>query len=337
MTAADIARRLGVSDRTVRRHLAARPAPDLIQSRPLPPEQEKPVKKARPLDPHRHRRPVGLQGPHRGRRPRPPRSWRPDPRRPVPVPAGLRPLTRRSTRDDYPEHPRAREDQGAHVVSLDAAREAAPPRPGRAGDGGPGGPPPPAPPVPADGPDDDASADVPVLEGEVVRVDRPGDDRGDWLADLADRARQRRPVVHPALRSRQEALATAQVAGRALPARQSPTTRPGSRSTAGKLAVRTPRGFTRLAGGLARWAFDLEGHPVRVATVIKADPEAYLKLSRQRDARVRLRVPITALAAIAALVGLVLVLAAPGRREARRAGRGGGRVRHPRRARRTGR
>ena len=27
MTAADIARRLGVSDRTVRRHLAARPAP----------------------------------------------------------------------------------------------------------------------------------------------------------------------------------------------------------------------------------------------------------------------------------------------------------------------
>src|SRR6185437_8071573 len=54
-----------------------------------------------------------------------------------------------------------------------------------------------------------AAADVPVLEGTVVRVDQPGNDAGDWLAGLADRARERRPVIHPALRSRTEALTAA--------------------------------------------------------------------------------------------------------------------------------
>ena len=48
-----------------------------------------------------------------------------------------------------------------------------------------------------------------------------------------------------------------------------------------------------------------------MATVLRADPEAYLKLSRQRDARVRLRIPIAILAVLAALVAAVLALTAP--------------------------
>ena len=32
----------------------------------------------------------------------------------------------------------------------------------------------------------DIPPDGPVLEGNVVRVDQPGHDRPDWLADLAD-------------------------------------------------------------------------------------------------------------------------------------------------------
>ena len=77
--------------------------------------------------------------------------------------------------------------------------------------------------------------------------------------------------------------------------------------------MRAPRGFTRTASGLMRWAYDLEGVPVRMATVLKADPEAYLKLSRQRDSRVRLRVPIAILAGIAAVVAAILALTAPPR------------------------
>ena len=150
----------------------------------------------------------------------------------------------------------------------------------------------------------------PVLDGEVVRVDQPGPDRADWLADLAARTRDRRPIIHPALRSRAEAAATARwVAAHYRHVSLYHLVRVPKYS--GKLAVRAPRGFTRTVSGLMRWAYDLEGVPVRMATVLKADPEAYLKLSRQRDSRVRLRVPIAILAVLAALAAAVLALIAP--------------------------
>ena len=76
------------------------------------------------------------------------------------------------------------------------------PRPRPAPDATPGTGPDPRPDT---GPDDDG----PVLEGEVIRVDQPGPDRADWLADLAARTKDRRPIIHPALRSRAEAAATA--------------------------------------------------------------------------------------------------------------------------------
>ncbi|WP_203915530.1 cell division protein FtsK, partial [Rhizocola hellebori] len=58
----------------------------------------------------------------------------------------------------------------------------------------------------------------------------------------------------------------------------------------GKLALRSPRGLWRIVRGGFRWGFDLEGEPVRQAAVRREDAHEYLKLSAQRDNRVRLRV-----------------------------------------------
>ena len=139
----------------------------------------------------------------------------------------------------------------------------------------------------------------------MIRVDQPGSGPTDWLANLANQVRERRPIIHPALRSRREAVATVRwVAAHYRHVALYHLVRVPKYG--GKLAVRAPRGFTRTVSGLTRWAYDLEGVPVRMATVLKADPEAYLKMSRQRDSRVRLRVPIA-------------ILAGPGRPDRRRA------------------
>lgn len=155
-----------------------------------------------------------------------------------------------------------------------------------------------------------APADGPPLEGRIVPVDQPGDDRRDWRTDLEAKARNRQPIVPLWLRSRAEAIETlrwiglhyAHVAGYQL------TRAP---LYGGRLAVRAPRGLVRLVGGLVRWTFDLEGEPVRLATVAKADYEAYLKLSRQRDARVRLRVWVAGAALVTLLIAAIVVANQP--------------------------
>lgn len=58
---------------------------------------------------------------------------------------------------------------------------------------------------------------------------------------------------------------------------------------AGRLAFRAPAGLWRIIADGVRWLLDLEGEPVRQATVRREDAEDYLKLSRQRDRRVRWR------------------------------------------------
>ncbi|MEW9527292.1 cell division protein FtsK [Microbispora sp. NPDC049125] len=200
-----------------------------------------------------------------------------------------------------PEHPNPGGDdgRGADVVHLDTARAGRHPSPAST--------------LPAA---DEATtampatADAPPLDGRIVRVDQPGAERRDWLSELEDKARSRRPIVPLWLRSRTDALATlrwiarhsAYVAGFQL------TRAP---LYAGRLAVRSPRGFARVAGGFVKWVFDLEGEPVRLATVRKADPEAYLKVSRQRDARVRLRVPITLVVLVTLLIASIIVANAP--------------------------
>ena len=146
--------------------------------------------------------------------------------------------------------------------------------------------------------DDGDQAAGPVL------VDQPGRQRRPRLTADAVRASERRPIVPAWLRSRDELL----TASRWLAGHYAHT---GAYHTArlpkyaGRLAVRAPRGAVRVIAGTARWTSDAEGAPVRLATVQRADAETYLKLSRQRDARVRWRT-------ICAIGGMVLAIFALG-------------------------
>ncbi|WP_244893983.1 cell division protein FtsK [Planobispora rosea] len=180
---------------------------------------------------------------------------------------------------------------GAEVVSLEAARERRHPYP---------------PASEQDAPE----PEVPVLEGEVIRVDQPGEAERDWRSELADKNRTRRPIVPLWLRSRREAIETLKWAGE-YAAYLSGYQLARTPLYATRLTLRAPRGLARLVYGMVRWTFDLEGEPVRMATVVKADPESYLKLSRQRDSRVRLRVWVTGAALVTLLIAALIVSSAP--------------------------
>ncbi|OQD55259.1 cell division protein FtsK [Streptomyces phaeoluteigriseus] len=73
-----------------------------------------------------------------------------------------------------------------------------------------------------------------------------------------------------------------------------------------RLTLQAPSGAARFVGGTMRWVADREGEPVRLATVRREDAAEYLKLSRQRDGRVRLR---TLVAVLAMFTGLGAALA----------------------------
>ncbi|MEV6109638.1 cell division protein FtsK [Streptomyces sp. NPDC051940] len=66
-----------------------------------------------------------------------------------------------------------------------------------------------------------------------------------------------------------------------------------------------PRGAWRWSAAVGRWVFDAEGKGLRLAAVRDEDAGEYLRLSRQRNDRVRLRGII---AAIAGVVGLAAAL-----------------------------
>ncbi|MET7329475.1 cell division protein FtsK [Nonomuraea sp. NPDC005650] len=196
-----------------------------------------------------------------------------------------------------PDRSDADREQGkdADIVHLDAARAGRQPQ---------------KPEAVRSEPDTPAQADGPVLEGAVVRVDQPGPTGADWRTAFEAKARSRQPIIPLWLRSRSEAgdtlawisrhylhIAGYQVARLPL--------------YGGRLTARAPRGLLRLVGGSIKWTFDLEGEPVRVAAVQKEDPEAYLKLSRQRDRRVRLRVLISVVALITLAIAAIVVAAQP--------------------------
>ncbi|WP_256103720.1 cell division protein FtsK [Streptomyces sp. ODS05-4] len=73
-----------------------------------------------------------------------------------------------------------------------------------------------------------------------------------------------------------------------------------------RLATQAPAGAAKFTGNTLRWVTDREGEPVRLAAVRREDAAEYLRLSHQRDARVRLR---TLIAALATFVGLAVALA----------------------------
>ncbi|UUN28576.1 cell division protein FtsK [Streptomyces sp. FIT100] len=82
---------------------------------------------------------------------------------------------------------------------------------------------------------------------------------------------------------------------------------------AARLTLQAPTGAARVVGGTMRWVADREGEPVRLAAVRREDAADYLKLSRQRDGRVRLRTLITVLAMFVGLgAALAIYVLAPG-------------------------
>ncbi|MER7172638.1 cell division protein FtsK [Streptomyces mesophilus] len=81
---------------------------------------------------------------------------------------------------------------------------------------------------------------------------------------------------------------------------------------AGRLLARTPRGMGRSLRGWQRWVADIESAPLRHAEAFKENTAEYLKLSRQRDRRVRWRGTVSAVVFPLALVAvLLLTFAAP--------------------------
>ncbi|MFE9256075.1 cell division protein FtsK [Streptomyces sp. NPDC006879] len=72
-----------------------------------------------------------------------------------------------------------------------------------------------------------------------------------------------------------------------------------------KLVAYSPRGAWRWSSAVGRWVFDTEGRALRLASVLDEDAATYLKLSRQRDARVRMR---SIIATVSSAVGLTIAL-----------------------------
>jgi DNA segregation ATPase FtsK/SpoIIIE, S-DNA-T family len=141
-------------------------------------------------------------------------------------------------------------------------------------------------------------------------VDGPAPAGAGYLAKIS--GARRRAIVPDWAKSRQELTATGRWVGThyahlaGYHAVRSPL-------YAAKLAMRAPIGAAKFVGGTARWVRDAEGEPVRLAAVRREDVGEYLKLSRQRDGRVRLR---TLVAVLALFVGtgaaLAMYVLAPG-------------------------
>ncbi|MCK2221918.1 cell division protein FtsK [Actinomadura sp. ATCC 31491] len=198
---------------------------------------------------------------------------------------------------NQPDRSEADREHGkdADIVHLDAARAGRQPQ---------------KPDTDRSEPDSPAKADGPVLEGAVVRVDQSGPTGADWRTALEAKARNRQPIIPLWLRSRSEAVETfAWVSRHYLHVAGYQVAR--LPLYGGRLTARAPRGLLRLVGGSIKWTFDLEGEPVRLAAVQKADPEAYLKLSRQRDRRVRLRALAFGAALVTLLIAAILVAKQP--------------------------
>ncbi|MFC9971834.1 FtsK/SpoIIIE domain-containing protein [Spirillospora sp. NPDC127200] len=155
---------------------------------------------------------------------------------------------------------------------------------GGTADGAPSTPPIPPTPAGASGKDDQDD----VLEGRVL-VDRPDTGRPGFKARRAEAERaRRRPIIAPWLRDRAEAHATIRwavgYAGHVTGYHAARIPLYGLRLTA-----RSPRGLYRVVVGTWRWTFDAEGMPLRTYAVDRNDIDAYLKLVRERDERVRWR------------------------------------------------
>lgn len=108
---------------------------------------------------------------------------------------------------------------------------------------------------------------------------------------------KRRPIVAPWLRSRRDLVATVErAAGHAGYA----TAYHGLRAPwyGVQLTLMAPRGTARLVASTNRWVWDREAAPLRDYAVRTEDVEEYMRLSRLRGNRVRLRGLVTVVACV---------------------------------------
>lgn len=159
---------------------------------------------------------------------------------------------------------------------------------------------------------DQGDADREVSEGRVL-VDAPDSGpRPDVQSRRAESDHaQRRPIIAPWVRDRDEASATVRwalgYAGHVAGYHAARVPLYGVRLTA-----RSPRGFARVVRGTWRWTFDAEGMPLRTHAVDHNDIEAYLKLVRERNDRVRWRRLMAIVGVAGGGFGLAAVTAAGG-------------------------
>lgn len=152
--------------------------------------------------------------------------------------------------------------------------------------------------------DDAETVDVtPAPPGDPVD---PPDPHRTVYASVVARREERRPIVPAALRSAEQRRVLARWAVRygAHTATYHATRSP---KYLAKVAFWAPIGVFRGLWRVLHWAFDLEQWSIRQDSVRRNDVDAYLKLARQRDERVRRRLWVL-LPALAVLVVGVLLL-----------------------------
>lgn len=137
--------------------------------------------------------------------------------------------------------------------------------------------------------ENESNVDDEVIEGELVepeQVDKPETGRGN--RELVRGQEKRQPILPAWARStaefRETALWFLGYAGHtaAYHAVRCPL-------YIARLAARVPHGSVKMLRALTRWLSDAEGRPVRHAVARREEAGEYLKLSRQRDGRVRAR------------------------------------------------
>lgn len=186
--------------------------------------------------------------------------------------------------------------QGAEVVDLDKARSARIEAE-------------PSTPLEATSPADAEASPAPAADEPPVMVDAPGPAGPGRLARM--RGGSRRVVIPAWARSKPEFLdALGWLGGYAWHTVAYHAVRLPWYSLA--LAAQAPVGAAKFMGGTLRWVADAEGEPLRRAAAARENTEEYLKLSRQRDARVRMRGILLCLGMVVGpLMALALYVLAP--------------------------
>lgn len=147
---------------------------------------------------------------------------------------------------------------------------------------------------------------VPDDDGQALEDERPVPVDPPALAAPGITSEARRPIVPAWLRTRAGVTATVRHTGsRMLYATGYHALR--TPLYAAQLAAYAPRGGMRLVVSTGRWVWDREAAPLRAAAVGRDDVDEYMRLTAQRDRRVRTRGTV-ALVAVVFGAGLALTL-----------------------------